>query len=492
MNISMKSFRTATCFVAIGIFGIAAILLSLAGDTHASSSCQLNLPPGTVNMTVDVHEYESCGNILNFPSYLDATFSNVPSDRSVTNGTYNSFCDDLQGYILDYDVYNHVFGNPIYEVQFLSSLDNPQFQGRPVINWNKINYILNNTSQYNWVDVQAAIWTLIYGSPPTTFPQGCNGIVNINNVTTIVADADADADANGDFIPLNGDLVAIIIDPLSCTGASPGWISYCDTPQHPFQVLFTTATCVPSYDITALAVSDGSLDSSTPSPVTVKYNETTSFKFNADSNSHVTSVSGCSGTPYSNSSNSVTTYTYTTGPITGACEVTATFAINQYTVTPLAGGGGSISPSTPQPVNYNATTSFTVMPNIGYNTVSVIGCGGTWTGTNPYTTGLITGDCTVTATFALSPVTPVRILLTPPILHSAIQAAFDNAALTGGGTVQAQDYDFIENPTFNRGFLVNLKGGYDTNFINNQGYTRIHGVLTIQSGTLVVENIIIK
>jgi hypothetical protein len=51
-------------------------------------------------------------------------------------------------------------------------------------------------------------------------------------------------------------------------------------------------------------------------------------------------------------------------------------------------------------VNYGLTTSFTVTPDIGYYTESVTGCGGTWTGTNPYTTGPITADCTVTATFA--------------------------------------------------------------------------------------------
>jgi len=88
-------------------------------------------------------------------------------------------------------------------------------------------------------------------------------------------------------------------------------------------------------------------------------------------------------------------------------------------------------------------------------------------------------------------VSPVRIDPTTP--HPAIQAAFSDLALPNGGTIRAWDYDFTENPTFNRGgILANLKGGYDTNFSDNQGrYTRIHGMLTIQSGTLVVENIII-
>jgi hypothetical protein len=42
----------------------------------------------------------------------------------------------------------------------------------------------------------------------------------------------------------------------------------------------------------------------------------------------------------------------------------------------------------------NASTSFTVTPAIGYQIVSVTGCGGSLSGTN-YTTGAINGDCSV-------------------------------------------------------------------------------------------------
>jgi hypothetical protein len=102
-------------------------------------------------------------------------------------------------------------------------------------------------------------------------------------------------------------------------------------------------------------------------------------------------VSGCGGTWTGNP--------YVTGPITDDCTVTATFAIDAHTVTPSVVGSGSIDPSTPQTVNHGSTTSFTVTPSTNYHTESVSGCGGTWTG-NPYVTGPITDDCTVTATFA--------------------------------------------------------------------------------------------
>jgi uncharacterized repeat protein (TIGR01451 family) len=73
---------------------------------------------------------------------------------------------------------------------------------------------------------------------------------------------------------------------------------------------------------------------------------------------------------------------------------------NRFTVTPSAGTGGSISPAAAFNVYANATTTLTVTPDAGYSVVSVSGCGGTWGGSNPYVTGPITADCTVTAQFA--------------------------------------------------------------------------------------------
>jgi hypothetical protein len=71
-----------------------------------------------------------------------------------------------------------------------------------------------------------------------------------------------------------------------------------------------------------------------------------------------------------------------------------------FTVTPSAGTGGSLSPATPQTVGYGGTTSFTVTPDTGYSIQNVAGCSGSLVG-NTYTTGVITGNCTVTASFVL-------------------------------------------------------------------------------------------
>lgn len=93
--------------------------------------------------------------------------------------------------------------------------------------------------------------------------------------------------------------------------------------------------------------------------------------------------------------------TYTTGTITGDCTVEATFTEipeETYTVTATGGDNGSIDPAS-QEAGSGTSVVFTVTPDEGY-TASIGGTcpAGVLDGTT-YTTGNITGDCTVEATF---------------------------------------------------------------------------------------------
>jgi hypothetical protein len=92
--------------------------------------------------------------------------------------------------------------------------------------------------------------------------------------------------------------------------------------------------------------------------------------------------------------------TYTTGPIAGACTVNATFTVNQYAVTAAAGTGGGISPASTQ-VPFGTSTTFNIAPAVGYSIDSVSGCGGSLSGST-YTTAIISGPCTVTASFVIN------------------------------------------------------------------------------------------
>jgi len=82
---------------------------------------------------------------------------------------------------------------------------------------------------------------------------------------------------------------------------------------------------------------------------------------------------------------------------------TATFTLNQYTITTSANpsAGGSVSCS-PNPVNHGSQSTCTITTNSGYTLQDVTGsCGGTLSG-NTYTTNAISADCTVQANFILN------------------------------------------------------------------------------------------
>ncbi len=161
-----------------------------------------------------------------------------------------------------------------------------------------------------------------------------------------------------------------------------------------------TADCTveASFAINSFVVSPSAGTGGTIDPAVeqnVDYNGNTSFTVAPDTGYSIASVDGsCGGTLVGD--------IYTTGPITADCTVEASFAINSFVVSPSAGTGGTIDPAVEQNVDYNGNTSFTVAPDTGYSIASVAGsCGGTLVG-DIYTTGPITADCTVEASFAIN------------------------------------------------------------------------------------------
>ena len=92
--------------------------------------------------------------------------------------------------------------------------------------------------------------------------------------------------------------------------------------------------------------------------------------------------------------------TYTLNNVTANHTVQVTFKVLQYTVTPSAGANGSISPNTPQTVNYNGSAIFTGTPGTGY-TVDKWLLDGTavQTGGTTYTLNNVTANHAVQVTF---------------------------------------------------------------------------------------------
>jgi hypothetical protein len=149
------------------------------------------------------------------------------------------------------------------------------------------------------------------------------------------------------------------------------------------------------WTVTPSVGTNGSISPNTTQ--TVNHGETASFTVTADAG-YTTDPTVGGSCPTGSWSGSI----YTTGAVTANCSVSFSFVDNSstWTVTPNAGTGGSMSPSTVQTVNTGQTVGFTLTPAKGYTIKSVTGCNGTLNrGSNIYTTGAIFSNCTVTASF---------------------------------------------------------------------------------------------
>ena len=96
-------------------------------------------------------------------------------------------------------------------------------------------------------------------------------------------------------------------------------------------------------------------------------------------------------------------------------------------------------------------------------------------------------DRSVTASFNQLPIMVKLGAALFGSLHSAYFAANE------GNTILAMEREYNEGLFLDRGIDIILRGGYDSSFNSNKGrYTTINGRLVVSSGSLVVENLIIK
>lgn len=136
----------------------------------------------------------------------------------------------------------------------------------------------------------------------------------------------------------------------------------------------------------------GAGGSISPDIARVNAGQTASFSITPAADFQIGDVTGCDGR--------LNGQTYTTAAINANCTVSATFVTKRFQVTTSAGEGGSISP-TSQMVEKGKTTNFNLVPAAGYTVESAKGCGGKLEG-RLYTTGMITADCKVEASFSKS------------------------------------------------------------------------------------------
>jgi hypothetical protein len=74
--------------------------------------------------------------------------------------------------------------------------------------------------------------------------------------------------------------------------------------------------------------------------------------------------------------------------------------------------------------------------------------------------------------------------------YTTISGAY--TAVTNGKSVMMQASEFSADLNLGKDIYAFLKGGYGCDFISNPGWTTISGSVTINRGTVIIENVIIK
>jgi hypothetical protein len=160
--------------------------------------------------------------------------------------------------------------------------------------------------------------------------------------------------------------------------------------------------------------------------------------------------------------------------------IAASFAIDQYTITPsVIGGNGTISPATVQTVNYGTTPTFTITPNPFYH-ITDVSVNGISVGTvTSYTFPAVTANYTINASFALGPA-PAFTSITPasgPTVGGTPVTIVGTNFVAGGsfgvtiGGAAATSVVWVDSSHITAVTPAGTAGAQDVVIINNDGQT---------------------
>jgi len=154
------------------------------------------------------------------------------------------------------------------------------------------------------------------------------------------------------------------------------------------------ATNVITPIITAFAGEGGSI---TPSGVvSVNYDGSQTFNITANTGYHIADV-----LVDGSSVGAVSTWSFNN--VRAVNSITASFAINTYTISASADANGAISPNGNIVVNYGSSPTFNITANTGYHILDVTVNGSSVDAVNSYTLKNVQAAYTIRATFAADP-----------------------------------------------------------------------------------------
>lgn len=136
--------------------------------------------------------------------------------------------------------------------------------------------------------------------------------------------------------------------------------------------------------------------------------------------------------------------------------------------------------------DFTAGTTVTLMQTPDSNstlaTWSPPGCG-----TNPNCQVVMNGDQPVTATFPYAYMARVN---SSGARYDTLGQAYTSAS--GTDTIFSRDVIFTENLSLGSGKAITLIGGMSTSYVPQNAWTTLQGTLTLQTGSLVTDRLIVK
>ncbi len=217
-----------------------------------------------------------------------------------------------------------------------------------------------------------------------TASAGLNGSISPDGAQTV----DSGADQTFTITPDSGYHVADVLVDGSSVGAVTSYPFTNVTADHTISASFA----IDSFTITASAGLNGSISPSGEQFVDSGAGQT--FTITPDPGYHVVDV-----LVDGSSVGAVTSYPFTN--VTEDHTISASFAIDTFTISASAGLNGSISPDGVQTVDYGADQTFTITPDPGYHVADVLVDGSSVGAQADYTFPSVDADHTISASFAI-------------------------------------------------------------------------------------------
>jgi hypothetical protein len=235
------------------------------------------------------------------------------------------------------------------------------------------------------VTIAKATPTVIFGAAPTPAYPGADFTVSASTTNTDSAALI--------YSKVSGPCTFVSGATFSSTGAGTCIVRADGAASPNFNAAFDTQNvtiAAVQYTINASAGSNGSI---TPGgAVLVASGANQAFTISADAGYHIVDV-------LADGVSQGATGSYTFINVTANHTISATFAINTYTIGASAGANGSINPSGSIVVNHGANQSFNITPDGGYNVANVMVDGVSVGAVTSHTFTNVTANHTIAATF---------------------------------------------------------------------------------------------